>query len=759
MPVRHLSIALSCTCLGFIASYARADEPTKPTASASSTNPAQPAAGHSIHGEAFDDGPRSHAELVPGQGKVDFPVSTTNKQAQAFITQGVAQLHTFYYFEAERSFRQAAKLDPGCPMAYWGLAMANINNPKRAKGFLKEAQAKAKVRKPSRREELYLDSLEALYKDGKAQKANHLLGLETIVQEFPGDLDARAWMAMVAWQNAGSDGIGSRQAVDTVLESILEKEPLHPGAIHYRIHLWDGYKPLRAEKAATIYAKAAPGIAHAWHMPGHIFTGLKRYGDAAYQQEGSARADHAAMFRDRVMPFEIHNYSHNNQWLSTSLSHAGRAKDSIFVARNLVEQPRDPNKNGPNDGGSSQRSGRIRWVEALTRYELWDDLIQAVETESIDFGTSPMEKVQKAHALGLAYAAKGNSAKLLEQINALKALVSPAPAAPPLAEITAKAAATPKAAPTPRPSFNRGDNGAASALAELEGLRLLAAGEHMGAIEQFGKASAMRPEALARYHLLAKNFGLAETAARQAVEKQPEQFPPLATYVEVLSLVGKTKDAQTQYRKLEQIGRDADRDTPVMKRLASIVAAWKASDAWKPAPEAGTAETLPLYRTDFEALGPLGWTPNVAPPFRLVDADAKPYVLADHKGRNVVVLFYLGNKCPHCLQQLQVFGKELKALGALNTDVVAISTDTPEKTRELKANAEGVKFPMPILPDPGFKVFKDFRAFDEFEDTPLHGTFLIDAKGLVRFQRISAEPFLDVDFIKTEAARMNRLNR
>jgi len=96
-------------------------------------------------------------------------------------------------------------------------------------------------------------------------------------------------------------------------------------------------------------------------MPGHTYTNLKRYADAAYQQEGSARVDHAYMIRERVLPFEIHNYAHNNQWLVTSLSHIGRVRDAIAVARNLVEQPRDPNQNGKNDGGSPQRNGRLRW--------------------------------------------------------------------------------------------------------------------------------------------------------------------------------------------------------------------------------------------------------------------------------------------------------------------------------------------------------------------------------------------------------------
>ena len=122
---------------------AHADEPVKPTASASEANPAVPAPGHSVHGEAFNDGPRHAAHLIPGMGKVHFPVTTTKPEAQKFVDQGVAQLHSFYYFESERSFRQAAKIDPACAMAYWGMAMSNINNPRRAKGFIKEARKKA----------------------------------------------------------------------------------------------------------------------------------------------------------------------------------------------------------------------------------------------------------------------------------------------------------------------------------------------------------------------------------------------------------------------------------------------------------------------------------------------------------------------------------------------------------------------------------------------------------------------------------------
>jgi peroxiredoxin/tetratricopeptide (TPR) repeat protein len=708
--------------------FAAADEPVKPTPSASEANPAAPAAGHSIHGEVFNDGPRHAAVLMAGMGKVHFPVASAKPEVQAFIDQGVGQLHSFLYFESERSFRQAAKLDPDCAMAYWGMAMSNINNSKRAGGFLKEARKRATSL--GRRESLYLEALEAFFKEGdnaKTKRQNWLLGLESVVQEFPSDLDARAWLAMVTWQNA-MDGIGSRQAVDTLIDTVLQLEPMHPGGHHYRIHLWDGVKPIRAEKSASLYAKTAPGIAHAWHMPGHTFTGLKRYADAAYQQEGSARVDHAYMMRDGVMPFEIHNYAHNNQWLCTSLSHIGRVHDAITVARNLVEQPRDPQKNGPNDGGSAQRSGRARWAEILTRYELWDELIDVTTSGALDWSNVGLEQEQKAYTLGLAYAAKNNSAKLAEQIAALKKLSTP---------------------------------GAKGALAELEGMQLLARGEIGPAFEQFAKATTMRPEALARAHLTARNFGFAESKALEAVKKNENQVPVLAAQVEVLHKAGKDKEACAAYQSLEPLARAADRDLPVFRRLEMIVSRWKADGSWSerakgPAPAAGTDETA-IDRIDLKTLGPLAWSPVPAPAFSRADTSGVDWSSVAHRGQNVLVLFFLGGKCAHCMQQLETFGKEFDALRKLNVETVAVSTDDRAANAALKNNKDGIKFPMPILADPAFELFKLYRSYDDFEGQPLHGTILIDARGNIRFQRISADPFLDVEFIKTEAARVNRL--
>ncbi|GIT05337.1 MAG: hypothetical protein CM1200mP29_07480 [Verrucomicrobiota bacterium] len=43
---------------------------------------------------------------------------------------------------------------------------------------------------------------------------------------------------------------------------------------------------------------------------------------------------------------------------------------------------------------------------------------------------------------------------------------------------------------------------------------------------------------------------------------------------------------------------------------------------------------------------------------------------------------------------------------------------------------------------------------DDFEQQPLHGTFLIDRQGLVRWQDISYEPFTKVEFLLEESKRL-----
>src|ERR1700694_5331410 len=69
--------------------------------------------------------PALPAHLLTGQGTeyIHFPITTSSPEAQQFFLQGVAQMHSFWANEAERSFLQAAALDPAAPMPQWGIAM------------------------------------------------------------------------------------------------------------------------------------------------------------------------------------------------------------------------------------------------------------------------------------------------------------------------------------------------------------------------------------------------------------------------------------------------------------------------------------------------------------------------------------------------------------------------------------------------------------------------------------------------------------
>jgi hypothetical protein len=277
-------------------------------------------------------------------------------------------------------------------MAYVGMAWANNRNEERAKKFLLEANKYRE--KTSDREKRYLDAYRRYYgldraegdKDARsrADKARDLIGdLEKIAIDFPDDLEAKALLCYRLWESIHEElPITSHLAIDALLEQIFAKAPMHPSH-HYRIHLWDHSRAKLAVQSAVRCGPASPAIAHMWHMPGHTFSELRRYHDAVYQQEASARVDHAYMMRQRVLPDQIHNFAHNNEWLIRNLLFIGRVDDAIDLARNMISLPRHPKYNSA-DGGGSSGLGRDRLLESLIQYRLWNRLLQLKEAPELE---------------------------------------------------------------------------------------------------------------------------------------------------------------------------------------------------------------------------------------------------------------------------------------------------------------------------------------------------------------------------------------
>ena len=220
----------------------------------------KPLPGHSMRGEAFDEGPRQAAVLMEGTGKVDFPVSTGKPEAQQFFTQGVGQLHGFWYFEAERSFRQVAALDPECAMAYWGMAMANINNEKRAAEFIKLAVAKKA--KASRREQLWIDAFAAYYGSSKnseeARRTALVRALEDLSYEFPDDLEAKAFMVYQLWDMESSNLVMECPTEAAALAEVREgfKRFGRPDVVYLLLTREDGTGPQTIAQGDALIARA-----------------------------------------------------------------------------------------------------------------------------------------------------------------------------------------------------------------------------------------------------------------------------------------------------------------------------------------------------------------------------------------------------------------------------------------------------------------------------------------------------------------------
>ncbi len=220
-------------------------------------------------------------------GSVEFEISCNDKVKKDFNL-GIELLHSFEYDEAEKVFAKIIDADPGCAMAYWGVAMSNYHplwtpptGPELEKGSkaIKIAQS---LNKKTERESGYIRAIAAFYKD--CDKVDHLTrcknfekGMEKNYIKYPNDKEAAIFYALsldAAADPADKDFTNQKKA-GAILTALYPNNPNHPGIAHYIIHTYDF--PELAElglSAARKYASIAPSSAHALHMPSHIFTRL-----------------------------------------------------------------------------------------------------------------------------------------------------------------------------------------------------------------------------------------------------------------------------------------------------------------------------------------------------------------------------------------------------------------------------------------------------------------------------------------------------
>lgn len=352
------------------------------------------------------------AVLMDGYGKVHMTITTKSAEAQAFFDQGLALMHSFWFYEADRSFERAAQLDPECAMAQWGIAMSDVNEERRNAAIKRAKELAPKV---TEREQLYLAAAEARYAGEKSTVQNNgFLGasdayqkaMRKLVSFYNDDLEAKLFLALASMSGYERDGTprpGTMEAI-ALLQVVLSKSPNHLAAHHYMIHATEaGKRAIDGVPAADIYGTLAPKVGHAVHMPGHTYVHVDRWEDAARAFENSAAVDRAYIRDNKeTTDHAAGPYGHNVHFLANVYGYQGRYRDGIRVSQELLDAALQKGEEKSRAGFE----GRLARLRILTRFEKWDEILDGKTLP--DEGNYEVFKAWRYYAQGLAQIGKND---------------------------------------------------------------------------------------------------------------------------------------------------------------------------------------------------------------------------------------------------------------------------------------------------------------------------------------------------------------
>ena len=153
------------------------------------------------------DTTRQMAPLMENLGKYGMKVSTRVERTQLFFNQGLNLYYGFNHLEAYRSFKEAARLDPNCAIAYWGQALSlgpNINlpmDPADTETVYKALQKSLSLLdKASAKEQALINALAKRYtaealKDRKSLDEAYATAMEEVAKKFPDDAEVKTLYA------------------------------------------------------------------------------------------------------------------------------------------------------------------------------------------------------------------------------------------------------------------------------------------------------------------------------------------------------------------------------------------------------------------------------------------------------------------------------------------------------------------------------------------------------------------------------------
>ena len=371
---------------------------------------------------------KAGAPLLNGLGSHSFTISSKVEGVQDYFNQGLIMAFAFNHAESIRSFKAAQKLDPNCAICFWGEALAlgpNINvtsdgkaimSPQeRLDAFERTNKAMSLIEFASPKEKDFILTLKSRY-NGDVNSSRVPLdiayaeAMEALSSKYPDDTDAaslyaEALMNTMPWNYWAEDGNPKPDTIKVIntIESVLDKDPNHPLAIHLYIHAVEASSdPGRAEEAADRLADLVPGAGHLVHMPSHIYWRVGRYEDASLANIAAAKVDEEYIAQCNAQGFyPALYYPHNVHFLWAASTMEGMSDLSIESAIKVSNYV------------SPEQIRNIPFLEffhtipllSYVRFAKWDKVFSYERPdEDFKFSNSIFN-----YALSVAHAANGNS--------------------------------------------------------------------------------------------------------------------------------------------------------------------------------------------------------------------------------------------------------------------------------------------------------------------------------------------------------------
>ncbi len=266
------------------------------------------------------------AIYTTGLGTFTRPISSTNKEAQAYFDQGFQMMYSFAKAEAVRSFREAWKRDPECAICYWGEAWAwgsylngPMNDEEAPHAYAAAQKALSLRHRATEKERALIDAIAVRYVETfeasrrVEQDRAYRDAMEKVAAKYPDDLDIVTLYADALFLLEPRRGTRDNEDPDVrrlheVLESVLSRDVQHPGACHLYIHATEStVSPGRAEACAEFLGRSIPGASHMNHMPSHTWNEVGRWGDSVRANLEAWHSDQKAAIGEGFAIYPEHN--------------------------------------------------------------------------------------------------------------------------------------------------------------------------------------------------------------------------------------------------------------------------------------------------------------------------------------------------------------------------------------------------------------------------------------------------------------------